>query len=166
MGRGLQTYWADVEMKINMRTTRIKRRSRVVNESSTKGHVVKVPGMWIAQDQYAKDTGHACEQDGLGVFDVEDPLTGKQIKACFIPKHRPGYFEGEFVASKKVKMTRKVDDDEEALREGQVQQSFQTEANQFTKSLPTLADATPTVEDFRKSKEINAQKLAGKDWPT
>lgn len=162
----MQTYWVDVEMKINMRTTRIKRRSRVVNESSTKGHVVKVPGMWIAEDQYAKDTGHACTQDGLNVFDVEDPLTGNSIKACFIPKHRPGYFEGEFVASKKVKFTRKVDDDAEALREGQVQQSFQTEASEFTKSLPTIVDAMPTVDDFWKNKEMTAKRLADQDWPT
>ena len=148
---GLENYWADVEAKLSTGSSRIKRRSKTLDQSESKSHSVKVPGYWITETQYQTDTGKdPVKDDGLELHDVEDPRTGNTVKAVFVPKHREGVFEGEFVAKKKVRLASRLDDDSNALRDGQVQQSFSASSANFQKALPALGANVPTIDAYNK----------------
>ena len=136
-----------------MGSTRIKRRSKVLEESRVKAAKVSIPGMWVSEENYRIDTGKDPTEEGLSLHDVEDPLTGNHVKCVFMPKHKSGYYEGTFTGTNKLTFAQQVDDDVNALRDGQVEQSFATRSSSYRKSLPQCEPNVPTAAEYFKAKE-------------
>ena len=110
---------------------------------------VSVPGTWVALDQYKKDMGSDPEANGHRCQKVDDPLTGKEIDAVFVPEKKPGYFSGKITAAKRVKLSETVDDDIRALRTNQVEESFQNQQSSFNANMvPALSSSSATMSDM------------------
>ena len=154
-----------MEQKISLGSARIKRRARTMEESESKGQTVKIPGMWVSESTYAMDTGRSAQEDGHQLYDVEDPLSGEKVPCVFLPKHRPGIYEGEFVQKKKLRLTNKVDDDETALRPGQVAQTYHSQASAMAKQLPQVSSSSRTFQDYLQIKD-DVKRTGGtqEDW--
>ena len=147
---GLNNFWTEVDEKIELGNPRLKKRKKQVEKHQTHKSKVSVPGVYVEIATYRKDFGCEPKEKGHEVYDVEDPATGETISAAFIPKMRPGYFDGEVNVSQKVQKRETMDDDATAIRPGQVDQSFSLHSKKFTKGAPrALPDAQIFSEAIR-----------------
>ena len=154
---GLELYWSDVEEKISLGNTRIKKRKKAVMKEKETALDVTVPGMFVEKSKYAEKYGDPDSHNHT-LHRVHDPLQGKEVEAVFIPKHEPGIFEGSLRATKALKMAENLDDNQNALRDSQVQQSFQSQASSFSKSLPSVQPAALTYDAINNKKEVEPEE--------
>ncbi|CAK9099732.1 unnamed protein product, partial [Durusdinium trenchii] len=89
--------------------------------------------VFVDLNVYKQDFGDPAEREHK-VCDIIDPETGKMKKAAFIPKRKAGYFEGELATTQKLQKKEVLDCDLNALRSGQVDESFDQHMESFAKS--------------------------------
>ena len=136
----------DVLDKLAVGSDRIKKRAnkQTVSKEQTRKVQVSVPGTFVEVDIYKTDFGADPSDKGHEVHKIQDPITGKDVKAAFIPSMKRGYFGGSVSGSKKLKLEEGIDNDATALRDGQVGESFSDELGKFEKSLPQVRETAET----------------------
>ena len=151
--QGQDNYIEDVQEKLNTGSDRLRKRpnKQTVAKTESKKVEVSVPGTFVHLDTYKADIGDDPAAKGHSVHTIEDPTSSKKIEAVFIPKLKRGYFEGCVKAGKKIRMENELDTNSTALRDGQVNESFQDEMGRFNKSdLPEIKEEAETFEQAIK----------------
>lgn len=150
MAQGLETYWEDMAEKILLGNPRLKRRSKTTEQAQSASCKVSVPGVWVRVDLYEADMGKKPEECGHHVKTIRCPTTGELMEAAFIPKRKHGYYDGSLVMGDKIKFTKRLDDNVNALRDGQVEESFQDEFSGWVKEGPGDQQKALTIGEMNK----------------
>ena len=118
-------------------------------------------GVWVQADTYKQDFGNP-EDYGHSVYKITNPETHKLTDAVFVPKRKANYWDGSIKTAKRLCLNERVDDDLTALRDGQVGESFNSEATSWTKALPQITDEGYTFQDLTNpAPEATEEEEAG-----
>lgn len=151
----MTNYVQEIEDRINTGATRVKKRTKSVDKTTGQKCKVSIPGVFVDLNVYKQDFGDPAEREHK-VCDIIDPETGKMKKAAFIPKRKAGYFEGELATTQKLQKKEVLDCDLNALRSGQVDESFDQHMESFAKSAPKVLPDAETFEQCTQPRiEVN-----------
>ena len=101
-------------------------------------------------------------KNGLGhsVTRTKHPLTQKMTKAVFVPDLKEGHWSGEFGNSSSVKHEQLLDDDRDAILQGQLEATMHVNQKALLQDLPAEACGVSMAEAEAKLKEEMKRKLA------